>query len=87
MAALPANVQKVIREAAVESVQTEHWNNNLREQEAAWTELAKRAKAANATPDIPSFRTKMGPVLESFAKRGGAKGKTWVEACQAAAKA
>ena len=87
MAALPANVQKVIREAAVESVQTEHWNNNLREQEAAWTELAKRAKAANATPDIPSFRSKMGPVLESFAKRGGAKGKAWVEACQAAAKA
>jgi tripartite ATP-independent transporter DctP family solute receptor len=86
MAGLPANVQKVIRDAAVESVQNEMWAANLKEQESAWTELAKRVKA-NPTPDAASFRTKMSPVYDSFAKRGGPKGKAWVEACQAAAKA
>jgi TRAP-type C4-dicarboxylate transport system substrate-binding protein len=86
MATLPANVQKVIRDAAVESVQVEHWNANLTEQEAAWTELAKRVKAI-PNPDVASFRAKMAPVYDSFAKRGGARGKAWVEACQAAAKA
>lgn len=86
MASFPANVQKVIREAAVESVQNEMWAVNLKEQESAWNELAKRVKA-NPTPDVASFRSKMGPVLDSFAKRGGAKGKAYVEAAQAAAKA
>jgi TRAP-type C4-dicarboxylate transport system substrate-binding protein len=86
MASFPANVQKVIREAAVESVQNEMWAVNLKEQESAWNELAKRVKA-NPTPDAASFRSKMGPVLDSFAKRGGAKGKAYVEAAQAAAKA
>jgi tripartite ATP-independent transporter DctP family solute receptor len=86
MASLPPNVQKVIRDAAVESVQVDHWNANLKEQESAWIELSKRVKAI-ADPDVASFRAKMGPVLESFAKRGGPKGKAWVEACQKAAKA
>jgi len=86
MASFPANVQKVIREAAVESVQNEMWAVNLKEQESAWNELAKRVKA-NPTPDVASFRSKMGPVLDNFAKRGGAKGKAYVEAAQAAAKA
>lgn len=86
MASLPANVQKTIRDAAVESIQNEMWAVNLKEQESAWNELAKRVKA-NPTPDVASFRAKMAPVYDSFAKRGGAKGKAWVEACQAAAKA
>jgi tripartite ATP-independent transporter DctP family solute receptor len=86
MAGLPANVQKVIRDAAVDSVQNVHWNANLKEQTSAWDELAKRVKAI-PNPDVASFRTKMAPVYDSFAKRGGAKGKAWVEACQAAAKA
>ncbi len=86
MAALPPNVQKVIRDAAIESVQKDMWEANLKEQENAWNELAKRVKA-NPTPDIPSFRAKMGPVIDSFVKRGGPKGKAYVEAVQAAAKA
>jgi tripartite ATP-independent transporter DctP family solute receptor len=86
MASLPANVQKVIRDTAVDEVSNVMWAANLKEQESAWTELAKRVKA-NANPDVPSFRSKMAPVYDSFAKRGGAKGKAWVEACQAAAKA
>ena len=86
MAALPADVQKVIREAAVESVQNEMWAVNLTEQENAWNELAKRVKA-NATPDVASFRSKMGPVISNFVGRGGAKGKAYVEAAQAASKA
>ena len=86
MAALPAGVQKMIRDAAVESVRNEMWATNLKEQEAAWNELAKRVKA-NPSPDVASFRSRMAPVYDSFAKRGGARGKAWVEACQAAAKA
>ena len=86
MASLPPNVQKVIRDAAVESVQKDMWTGNLKEQEDAWVELSKRAKAI-ANPDVASFRSKMAPVYDSFAKRGGPKGKAWVEACQKAAKA
>lgn len=86
MASLPPNVQKVIRDAAIETVQTDMWVANLKEQEDAWNELARRVKA-NPTPDIPSFRAKMGPVLDSFVKRAGPKGKAYVEAVQAAAKA
>ena len=42
---------------------------------------------ADATPDIESFRAKMGPVLTNFIGRTGARGKALVEAAQAAAKA
>lgn len=86
MSALPANVQKVIREQAARAVQVEMWDANIKAQEAAWNELAGRVKA-DATPDIPSFRAKMGPVLTNFIKKTGPKGKALVEACQAAAKA
>lgn len=86
MAALPANVQKVIRDTAVQSVQHEMWEANIKEQQAAWNDLAGRVKA-NATPDIDSFRAKMGPVLTNFVNRTGPRGKALVEAAQAAAKA
>jgi tripartite ATP-independent transporter DctP family solute receptor len=86
MAALPAEVQAIIRETSTEAVQKFAWDENLKEQESAWAELASRIKA-NASPDIPSFRSKMGPVLSNFVAKTGAKGKAYVEAVQAAAKA
>ena len=86
MAALAPAHQKAIREIAADEVANVMWNGNIKEQQSAWDELSKRVKA-DASPDIPSFRAKMAPVYDSFAKRGGAKGKAWVEACQAAAKA
>lgn len=85
MASLPPNVQKVIREAAIEAVQKEMWEANLKAQEAAWIELGKKIKA-NANPDIQSFRSKMGPVVASFIGKSGAKGKAFVEAVQGAGK-
>ena len=86
MASLPANVQKAIRDCAVEAVQKEMWETNLAAQESAWTELTKRIKA-NPNPDVASFRTKMGPVINSFIAKAGPKGKALVEAAQAAGKA
>jgi len=86
MASLPVNVQKVIREAAVETVQKEMWEANLKAQENAWNDLAKRIKA-NPNPDIASFRSKMAPVINNFIGKAGAKGKAFVEAVQAAGKA
>ena len=86
MATLPANVQKVIRDEAVRAVQKDMWEANITEQTAAWTELARRVKA-DATPDIESFRSKMGPVLTDFVAKTGPRGKALIDACQAAAKA
>jgi TRAP-type transport system periplasmic protein len=86
MAGLPPNIQKLIRDTATESVQNEMWAANIKEQQAAWDDLAGRVKA-NAAPDIDSFRSKMGPVLTNFINKTGAKGKALVEASQAAAKA
>ncbi|HKQ22985.1 MAG TPA: TRAP transporter substrate-binding protein [Burkholderiales bacterium] len=86
MASLPPDVQKVIRDAAVEAVQKDMWEINLKAQQTAWNELAKLIKA-NPNPDIPSFRSKMGPVINTFVGRAGPKGKALVEAVQAAGKA
>ncbi len=86
MASLPPNIQKVIRDAAVEAVQKDMWEANLKAQDAAWNELARLIKA-NPNPDIASFRSKMGPVVNNFIARAGAKGKALVEAVQAAGKA
>jgi hypothetical protein len=62
------------------------WEANLKAQESAWSELAKLIKA-NSNPDIASFRSKMGPVINGFVAKAGAKGKALVEAVQAAGKA
>lgn len=86
MAALPANVQKVIRDEAVRAVQKDMWDANIAEQTAAWNELASKVKA-DAAPDIDSFRSKMGPVLTNFVAKTGPKGEALVKAAQAAAKA
>jgi TRAP-type transport system periplasmic protein len=86
IASLPPNVQKVIREVAVEAVQKEMWDANLKAQQTAWNDLAKLIKA-NPNPDIPSFRAKMGPVINAFVAKAGPKGKALVEAVQAAGKA
>ena len=86
MASLPADVQKVIRDAAVEAVQKDMWELNLKAQQNAWNELAKLIKA-NPNPDVASFRSKMGPVIDHFVGRAGPKGKALVEAVQAAGKA
>lgn len=84
MASLPANVQKAIRDAAVDQVQKAMWEANLKEQQDAWNFLASKIKA-NASPDIPSFRSKMGPVIDGFVAKAGPKGKAYVEAVQKAA--
>lgn len=86
MASLPADVQKMIREAAVEAVQEQMWEANLKAQQTAWAELARLIKA-NPNPDIASFRTRMGPVIKGFVGRAGPKGKALVEAVQAAGRA
>jgi TRAP-type transport system periplasmic protein len=86
MASLPPAAQKVIREAAVEAVQKEMWDANLKAQESAWNDLSRLIKA-NPTPDVASFRTKMAPVMKGFVGRAGPKGKALVEAVQAAGKA
>ena len=86
MATLPANVQKVIRDNAVQAIQTELWSANIKEQQDGWAELARRVKAFDA-PDIASFRNKMGPVITNFIGKTGARGKAFVDAVQAAAKA
>ena len=85
MASLPAGFQKVIRDAAVETVQKDMWQANLKVQQSAWNDLARLTKA-NADPDVASFRAKMGPVINNFVARAGAKGKALVEAVQAAGK-
>lgn len=86
MAALPADVQKIIRDNAVKAVQREMWADNLTAQNEAWSELSRRVKAVD-TPDIASFRSKMGPVLDNFVKKTGPRGKALVDAVQAAARA
>lgn len=83
MSSLPADVQKVIRESAVEAVQKDMWEMNLKAQQSAWNELAKLIKT-NPNPDVASFRSKMGPVINHFVGRAGPKGKALVEAVQAA---
>ena len=82
MAALTADQQKVIRDAAKRAVQVEMWEQNLKEQVAAWNDLATRVKAI-PDPDVPSFREKMKPVLENFVKRAP-KAQAFIEGTQKA---
>ena len=84
MAGLSADNQKIIREAAKRAVEVEMWAQNLKEQTAAWADLATRVKAI-PDPDVPSFREKMAPVLSNFTTKTGAKGKAFVDAVIAAA--
>jgi len=84
MAGLSADNQKIIREAAKRAVEVEMWAQNLKEQTAAWADLATRVKAI-PDPDVPSFREKMAPVLTNFTTKTGAKGKAFVDAVIAAA--
>ena len=84
MAGLSADNQKVIREAARRAVAEEMWAQNLREQTAAWADLASRVRAI-PDPDVPSFRERMAPVISNFESRTGAKGKAFVDAVRAAA--
>jgi TRAP-type transport system periplasmic protein len=82
MASLPADQQKAIRDAAKRAVQVEMWEQNLKEQVAAWNDLASRVKAI-PDPDVPSFREKMKPVLENFVKRAP-KAQAYIEGTQKA---
>ncbi len=84
MAGLSADNQKIIRESAKRAVEVEMWAQNLKEQTAAWADLASRVKAI-PDPDVPSFREKMAPVLTNFTAKTGAKGKAFVDAVIAAA--
>ena len=84
MAGLSAENQKVIRDAARRAVQVEMWEANLGIQTAAWNDIASRVKAI-ADPDLPSFREKMGPLVDGFVAKTGAKGKAFVDGVRAAA--
>ncbi|MSP48214.1 MAG: TRAP transporter substrate-binding protein [Alphaproteobacteria bacterium] len=86
MASLPPNVQKALRDAAVDTTAKQMWEANLKIQGEAWTELASKV-SANASPNIPSFRSKMGPVIDNFVTKAGPKAKAYIEAVQAAGKA
>jgi tripartite ATP-independent transporter DctP family solute receptor len=78
MASLSAAQQKTIRDSAKRAVEVEMWAANLKEQADAWTALTQRVKAVS-DPDIPSFRERMTPVIDSFVSRTGAKGKAYVD--------
>ena len=56
---------------------------NMKVQEAAWQSLTQKMQA-NATPDIVSFQSKMGPVIESFVAKVGPKGRPDIDAVRAA---
>jgi TRAP-type C4-dicarboxylate transport system substrate-binding protein len=84
MAGLSAENQKVIRESARRAVEVEMWEANLGIQTAAWNDLAGRLKAV-ADPDLASFRDKMGPVIDGFVAKTGAKGKAFVDGVRGAA--
>ena len=83
MAGLPAETQKIIRDAAKRAVQDEMWVANLTEQTNAWNTLAQRTKAV-ADPDIASFREKMAPMHDNFIAKTGAKGKAFIDGVKAA---
>ena len=83
MATLSPENQKVIRDAARRAVQVEMWEANLVVQTNAWNELTSRTKAI-ADPDLPSFREKMGPLVDGFVAKTGAKGKAFVDGTRAA---
>ena len=86
MASLPPNVQKVIRDAAVEAVQKEMWEANLKAQESAWTELAKRSRPIRI-PTSPASARRWARSSMASSRKAGPKGKALVEAVQAAGKA
>ena len=65
MASLPADVQKALRESAIQAVQVEMWAANLDNQEKAWAATAEHTKAI-ADPDRQSFREKTKPLTASF---------------------
>ena len=39
---------------------------------------------ANPAPDIASFQAKMGPVIDGFVAKVGAKGREYIDAVRAA---
>ncbi len=84
MAALPADHQKAIRDAARRAVQVEYWERNLTVQEQSWSDLAQRTTAI-AEPDLTSFRERTKSVTAGFIARTGAKGRAYVEGVQAVA--
>jgi tripartite ATP-independent transporter DctP family solute receptor len=82
LSALPAAQQQAIRDAAVEVVQGWYKTENMRVQEAAWQTLTQKMQA-NASPDVASFRAKMGPVIDAFVAKVGPKGREYIEAVRA----
>ena len=83
LAALPADQQKAVRDAAIEVVQGWYKTENMKAQEAAWQSLTQKMQA-NPAPDIASFQAKMGPVIDGFVAKVGAKGREYIDAVRAA---
>lgn len=84
MASLTAEQQKAIHDAAIRAIQVEMWDINLKQQEAAWNDLAARVTAI-ADPDVASFRERTQPVTEAFIARAGAKAKEYIDGVKAVA--
>jgi tripartite ATP-independent transporter DctP family solute receptor len=82
LSALPAAQQQAVRDAAVEVVQGWYKTENMKAQEAAWQSLTQKMQA-NPSPDIASFQAKMGPVIDGFVAKVGAKGREYIEAVRA----
>jgi tripartite ATP-independent transporter DctP family solute receptor len=82
LSALPADQQTAVRDAAVEVVQGWYKTENMKAQEAAWQGLTQKMQA-NASPDVESFRARMGPVIDGFVAKAGPKGREYVEAVRA----
>jgi tripartite ATP-independent transporter DctP family solute receptor len=82
LSALSPAHQKAVRDAAVEVVQGWYKTENMKAQEAAWQTLTQKMQA-NASPDVASFRVKMGPVIDSFVAKVGPKGREYIDAVRA----
>jgi tripartite ATP-independent transporter DctP family solute receptor len=86
LSALPPAHQKAVRDAGVEMMQGWYKVENQKAQDEALTTLAAKMKLDDK-PDIASFRAKMGPVIDSFVKQVGPKGREYVDLVLAAGKA
>jgi tripartite ATP-independent transporter DctP family solute receptor len=86
LGALPPAHQKAVRDAAVEMVQGWYKVENQKAQDGALKTLAEKMKM-DEKPDIASFRSKMGPVIDAFVAKVGPKGREYIDAVLAAGKA
>jgi tripartite ATP-independent transporter DctP family solute receptor len=78
---LSPEIRKAIWDSARRAILVEKWEANLKEQQDAWADLARRVTAVQQ-PDVASFRTATKSVTENFIKRAGPKAQAYIEATQ-----